>query len=42
MFFGSDAEKGEVILGVNVPDGAPGLLGELGQEPRILHSCGVI
>lgn len=42
VFFGPDTEEGEVILRVNVPDGAPGLLRELGQESRILNSCRVI
>lgn len=42
VFLGSDAEEGEVILGVNVPDGVPGLLRQLGQEARILNSCGVV
>lgn len=42
MFLGADAEEGEVIVGVDVPDGAPGLLGQLRQQRRILHRCGVI
>lgn len=42
MFLGANAEKGEVILRVNVSNSAPGLHCELAKESCILNCGGII
>lgn len=39
---GADAEEGEVILWVNIPDCAPGLHRELAKKSCILNSSRVV
>lgn len=42
VFFGAHTEEGEVILRVDIPDGAPRLHGEAAEKSCVLHSGGVI
>ena len=42
MLLGSDAQEGQVILGVNVADRAARLGRQLVEQASVLHCCGII
>lgn len=42
MFLRSDPEESQVVLGVNVPDRALSLHGQLVEKAGILNCCGVV
>lgn len=42
IFLGADPQECEVVLGIDVPHGAPGLHDEAVHEPSVLNGGGVV